>query len=475
MLWKDDTVSADVGRNDPCPCGSGTKYKKCCLAKAKAVDTSPRERLQRVHDKLVMELLKVAKSTLGPEGIQAAWDEFWPDHTEDDFRDAPNYHLLFLPWLFYFYVPEGVDSTGAFPSEHTAAAKYLRKQRHGLDELTIEYVEAARREPLLFWQIEDVERGKGLHVKDLATGRSAFVQDVAASESVKKFDIAFGQVMLVGGIYTLNAVAPYALPPTRYRTRLLDSLRLIGEKGSGDPTSWLETDLDLLSIYHDFVEELFHPPKPMLSNTSGDPMVMTTSRYGFDPSQRAAVIERVRLLPDVEPDAEVAGTKFTWTGQATQPTMMGKITKATLTVRSAQIEVSTNSMARDRELRGVLEAELGDLLRHEDTQHETLDLERQVGEGPGPAPLDVNSLSEEGREQLRQHIQQLHMRWADEKVPLLGGLTPREAVKTPEGREKVIGLVNDWEHAMSRGPKQQIEFDFTRLRRELGLLDDEKL
>jgi hypothetical protein len=24
------------GRNDPCPCGSGTKYKKCCLEKDEA-------------------------------------------------------------------------------------------------------------------------------------------------------------------------------------------------------------------------------------------------------------------------------------------------------------------------------------------------------------------------------------------------------------------------------------------------------
>jgi len=23
-------VSGKVGRNDPCPCGSGTKYKRCC-------------------------------------------------------------------------------------------------------------------------------------------------------------------------------------------------------------------------------------------------------------------------------------------------------------------------------------------------------------------------------------------------------------------------------------------------------------
>ena len=26
-------VIAEVGRNDTCPCGSGKKYKKCCLAK----------------------------------------------------------------------------------------------------------------------------------------------------------------------------------------------------------------------------------------------------------------------------------------------------------------------------------------------------------------------------------------------------------------------------------------------------------
>ena len=32
-----------VGRNDPCPCGSGKKYKKCCMMKdeARRVDASP--------------------------------------------------------------------------------------------------------------------------------------------------------------------------------------------------------------------------------------------------------------------------------------------------------------------------------------------------------------------------------------------------------------------------------------------------
>jgi hypothetical protein len=30
-------------RNDPCPCGSGNKYKKCCLAKEEAASLSGAE------------------------------------------------------------------------------------------------------------------------------------------------------------------------------------------------------------------------------------------------------------------------------------------------------------------------------------------------------------------------------------------------------------------------------------------------
>lgn len=30
---KPDKIKTDIGRNDPCPCGSGKKYKKCCLRK----------------------------------------------------------------------------------------------------------------------------------------------------------------------------------------------------------------------------------------------------------------------------------------------------------------------------------------------------------------------------------------------------------------------------------------------------------
>ncbi len=38
-----------IGRNDPCPCGSGLKFKKCCLQKEKDVDTYLRDIYYKKH------------------------------------------------------------------------------------------------------------------------------------------------------------------------------------------------------------------------------------------------------------------------------------------------------------------------------------------------------------------------------------------------------------------------------------------
>lgn len=35
-------MSQKVGRNDPCPCGSGKKYKSCCLKNTSAAGVKPR-------------------------------------------------------------------------------------------------------------------------------------------------------------------------------------------------------------------------------------------------------------------------------------------------------------------------------------------------------------------------------------------------------------------------------------------------
>jgi len=45
-----------VGRNDPCPCGSGKKYKKCCMAKHQELRESlPPEQLRRMEEKAKLQ------------------------------------------------------------------------------------------------------------------------------------------------------------------------------------------------------------------------------------------------------------------------------------------------------------------------------------------------------------------------------------------------------------------------------------
>lgn len=63
-----------VGRNDPCPCGSGRKFKHCCV-RVQDVDDNLRE------GALVPGLFFCATHEFGREFFDEAWDEFslWND------------------------------------------------------------------------------------------------------------------------------------------------------------------------------------------------------------------------------------------------------------------------------------------------------------------------------------------------------------------------------------------------------------
>ena len=62
----------NIGRNDPCPCGSGKKYKKCCLATAQSqqVEDLSYRRSRAAEQKLITRLLTHAVEVYGPT---ASW------------------------------------------------------------------------------------------------------------------------------------------------------------------------------------------------------------------------------------------------------------------------------------------------------------------------------------------------------------------------------------------------------------------
>jgi hypothetical protein len=67
-----------LGRNDPCPCGSGKKYKRCCLARSGPA--GPYTSGER--GSALVKLDSFAARRLGQED-DVAWEDFWGEHAAE--------------------------------------------------------------------------------------------------------------------------------------------------------------------------------------------------------------------------------------------------------------------------------------------------------------------------------------------------------------------------------------------------------
>ena len=79
-----------TGRNDPCPCGSGKKYKKCCLNKSQSLPSSfARSKIRKFEGELVHKLLGYVEQKFSEQALLAAWEDFvvWRDLNPFDESD----------------------------------------------------------------------------------------------------------------------------------------------------------------------------------------------------------------------------------------------------------------------------------------------------------------------------------------------------------------------------------------------------
>lgn len=468
-----------AGRNDPCPCGSGKKYKKCCLMK-ESIQTVTRLLLVKASDELIPELLHYAVDKYGEEIFDDAWDEFRDGEKESHFEDSP-YREMFIRWLLFLWIPDeylGYEEDVIYPSPGAIGAQFLNKRRALLDSLSVKYLEAALTDPLSFWQIEAVEPGRGIMARDLILGRERFIEDVSASHSSHKWDILLASTMTVDGVCVFNIGAPFSLP-ARVADHILSEPYTDFEKTENKETihKLYDYDYDLIWLYQDIIDELSNPSIPKLCNTDGEAMVFTNSVYEFNPSDRAAVVERMLRIAEFERDSEKRKNTFhfSWIEQSAKPSLMENVTKGSIKVRRKYIETECNSTERDNMLRQKLESVLSGWISHKRTSHkypsEILRSGKALASGRKKAPdvLDLEDFPEEVQAGLKEQIEQMHMKWADMLVPALDNRTPREAVKDPEGKERVILLINDWENTQSRMKDRQFVFDFNKLRISLEL------
>jgi len=210
-----------------------------------------------------------------------------------------------------------------------------------------------------------------------------------------------------------------------------------------------------------------------LTTPEGDEIVFTSARYQHAaPGEIRSILQQADdfgLDDDLEPEPD-GSFHFPWF--ETRPDApglfapIGQRILANLTLTATTLEVEATSHRRLNDCRQRLEQLLGDRIRLVETKAKGVDQvlrERPRTEPEEPFIPPPELIAELEEKMLRQ--------WIDDSIPALGGLTPREAVKTPDGRQQVLELI---EHAGRRQrmmPETPGMFapDYRKVKKMLGL------
>src|SRR5882724_6711751 len=149
-----------VGRNDPCPCGSGKKYKTCCLDSASAPDFQYR-RFRQTHAALIPKLTQFAFEIIEPNLVEDAWQDFTDHNAVEDYDPDGPMNVLFMPWFLFNWMIEKPTGSSEF-SETTIAELFLlgNKESISADEEFI--LRGAIRCPYTLCEVIEVKPGVGM-------------------------------------------------------------------------------------------------------------------------------------------------------------------------------------------------------------------------------------------------------------------------------------------------------------------------
>ncbi len=473
-----------TGRNDPCPCGSGRKYKQC-HGRAAREQASPEEaawrRLRAANEGLPARMARFVDEVYGPGAIDEAWAEFtlWDEEAFDP--ESP--HLqVFLPWFFHRWTPDPDDTLVADAALHGRSPTEVLLERRGrrLDPVLIRYLSACLEAPFSFHQVLSVDAGRGVRTRDVFSGDERDVMERSASRFMRPGDVFFGQMVTSDGVTIMEACSVHTFPPAN-KIHLVDLRERIG---GGRPAPLTADDLDaweseLRLEYLELMEALRNPRLPRLQNTDGEPIAF--HRLTFEVPSAQAAFDALKALagddPDLEPgelDAEgrLRRAAFPWIAAGNPMHPEGHTILGQIEIDGERLVATVNSAGRAARFKHLV-ASLYPAARHTGTEVESVE-EAMAREGlePGlPGEADPDPLSDlpEVREHLAAVMASHYERWLDEAIPALGGLTPLEAVEERGGREKVEALVAQIERD---GVRMNPPLDpglVRRLRERLGL------
>jgi hypothetical protein len=462
-------MATKIGRNDPCPCGSGKKYKQCCGG---IRQVTPGED-EKPHDGAVGRAIDWLMSRHRKAAV-AALNSFFTDDLSDDEHAALSQldhdtlqamELNGMEWL----LAEGdilIRGEKKLVSEILAGPGgplMSVEQRRWIAQL------AAR--PLRLYIITDVLPGRQTTLCDAIKIKEVPVTVIekSGSQTLKVGTYLGCRVMRVDERYELSgAVYPFSkLAASDILTALKAGDRKF-KKQQDEHARYISR-----TIRQKWTDQYLKPtPWPTVMDAhSGEPILLITDHYRVE--DWLALSHSLSAQQDVEGDRKTGWLRFIDCNDDERRT----IAAINIETKSDRISIfyktQTYAVNGKSWFEKIAENAVTFVTREiSDLKGMMSRRDKNCAMSP-PSPTPVSEFSPEVAEQIiEQTLHRMYKNWAVEAIPALGGKTPLQAMKTPTGLERVKGLIRSYEAAETAQAAEQnrrrVSFDF--LWQPIGIL-----
>ena len=471
-----------VSRNAPCPCGSGKKYKKCCMLKnepeeAPETSTTPEEQILRSR------LASFSMKSKYRGDLEKAYRLFFrkrfrPPHEMEE-EERIRFHL-FLDWFIYDY---------PLRSGLTMVEEFSRQKEDRISDKDRFLLQWGKESCLSLYEVRSVTPNRGMTLRDLFTEEEIDVFEVSGTREIVKWDILFTRLIRMGSVNKLSGIATTL--PREVKDEVISSIQDLWAKAKQE--EGLATWPAFMKAYGHRVYHLTvdrKKPEPTFVTEEHHPILASQAIYDvlqFDPIRERLLREFDFLLVEESEQS----LSFDWLkrgpskGWETLPLTEKAVVLMSQMLRGhgelkwsslGKVELTRqrlvlSCLSKERLERGKvrLQETIGRYIKHRvDKYEDILEKERAATEkrpSERPSPKGPEDYSVQA-----QFLEDWARSLLDEKIPALGGMTPREAVKTPEGRDRVKELLRLWENVEEH--KRRIgepSLDVNALRKMLGL------
>ncbi len=347
---------AKIGRNDKCPCGSGKKYKNCCMLKDENDKLYTNEIGQYIKAETYMTniIMKYIKSKENSEDFNKAIIEFFGkeiselDITESEFG-------IFMSWYIKNY-----------NMENNLLDRVLNSIKGRISSDVETLFRSLKNSNLYLYQVIEAKDRKAVF-ENLHNGERIEVIDEVLERNVNVGDIVYSRFYEVGNKNRIFGGSMFVAP------------EIVEELTNEANMAWENTgkQKDFKEFLQEYSLEIIKKissagiEDKVLYNENGEILQYAVTKYKINESEKCKVILE-GLFSKLEENV------YQWIQKLdNKEILMGEIT-----IENNMLSVETDSFERKESLQNILEENLKDIVTFEDEQYVTLyDLNQEIGKG----------------------------------------------------------------------------------------------